>query len=241
MPPAGREFGDARHSREGNNAAVFGPDAELALSLEWGVRDRLGYLVGVRRWGKRTLHRAGVSRRRPPAPEAPRRPAPRRRSGLAGSPRCGRRSVRRSARHSDEHPLVGRMHLTHRRRQPTLLRGVELAPSAVAVAVGFGLPIFRPQQHPRHAGPASHADRARDRSFGGAPFVLETQDLAYPSHRHSLGWHRLPPPVTVTTSIEPPANRTSDRHRTRGRLIPEPLADLLRKQHNRPSQIVGFL
>jgi hypothetical protein len=34
MPPARRQIGDARHSREGNNAAVFGPDAELALSLE---------------------------------------------------------------------------------------------------------------------------------------------------------------------------------------------------------------
>ena len=32
MPPAGREFGDARHSREGDDAAVFGADAELALS-----------------------------------------------------------------------------------------------------------------------------------------------------------------------------------------------------------------
>ena len=52
MPPARRQIGDARHSREGNNAAVFGPDAELALSLERRSCHRLRYVAGASRRGK---------------------------------------------------------------------------------------------------------------------------------------------------------------------------------------------
>jgi hypothetical protein len=36
LPPA-REIGDAGHAREGDNAAVIGADAELALSLKRGA------------------------------------------------------------------------------------------------------------------------------------------------------------------------------------------------------------
>jgi len=54
----------------------------------------------------------------------------------------------------DKHALAGRMRLPHGRRQPALPGAVQLAPAAVAVAVGFGLPIFLPQQHQGDAGPA---------------------------------------------------------------------------------------
>jgi hypothetical protein len=37
MPPTGRELGDARHVWEGDDAAVLGVAAELALSLERGA------------------------------------------------------------------------------------------------------------------------------------------------------------------------------------------------------------
>ena len=39
---------------------------------------------------------------------------------------------------------------------------------------------------------ARNPQRSGDRPVRRAAFMLETQDLAYPSHRHSLGWHRLP-------------------------------------------------
>lgn len=35
IPPAGRQIGNSRHVREGDNSAVLGADAELALSFEW--------------------------------------------------------------------------------------------------------------------------------------------------------------------------------------------------------------
>ena len=38
--PAAREFRDARLAGEGNDAAVLGADAELALSLDRGARHR---------------------------------------------------------------------------------------------------------------------------------------------------------------------------------------------------------
>ena len=47
MPPPAREIGDARHAREGDDAAVFGADAELALSLERRACHRLEYVAGA--------------------------------------------------------------------------------------------------------------------------------------------------------------------------------------------------
>jgi hypothetical protein len=44
---------------------------------------------------------------------------------------------------------------------------------------------------------AGDAQRACDRPVTGAALVLEAHDLPYPSHRHSLGWHRLPRPSLV--------------------------------------------
>ena len=41
-------------------------------------------------------------------------------------------------------------------------------------------------------GAAREAQRPRDLTIGRATFVFEPQDLAYSSHRHSLGWHRSP-------------------------------------------------
>jgi hypothetical protein len=37
IPPAGRQIGNARHVTEGNDAAVLGADAELALRLRRGA------------------------------------------------------------------------------------------------------------------------------------------------------------------------------------------------------------
>jgi hypothetical protein len=37
MPPPAREIGDARHVKEGDNAAFVGTNAGLALSLERGA------------------------------------------------------------------------------------------------------------------------------------------------------------------------------------------------------------
>ena len=48
-----------------------------------------------------------------------------------------------------------------------------------------------PLQGQRH-GAARQAQRAGDRPVAGAALVLQAQDLAYASHRHSLGWHRSP-------------------------------------------------
>jgi hypothetical protein len=158
-------------------------------------------------------------------------------------------------------PLACRMHLTHRWRQPALPGAIDPAPATVAVAVGFGLPILLPQQHPRNARPAQLAmdmgptgaglatrslcmaragvkrclqhpvghchwqppaqlhcaairprvsatvvratliERAIARSV--TPLALEAQDLAYPSHRHSLGWHQLPGPLWPQRAAEP--------------------------------------
>jgi len=41
-------------------------------------------------------------------------------------------------------------------------------------------------------GAARDAQRPGDLTIGSATFVFEPQDLAYSSHRHSLGWHRSP-------------------------------------------------
>src|SRR5215472_5155894 len=41
-------------------------------------------------------------------------------------------------------------------------------------------------------GAARDAQRPGDLAVAGATFVFEPQDLAYSSHRHSLGWHRSP-------------------------------------------------
>jgi len=158
----------------------------------------------------------------------------------------------------DEHALAGGMALSHRWRQPTLPGPVQLAPTAIAIATGFGGPIFFPQQHQRDAGPAKFAmdmcpirlgfatpalrragagvqhrfqhavrqccrqrpgkprgrgafegeshraagdpERASNRPFGRATLVFEAQDLSHTSHRHFLGWHRLPRPSFPTTS-----------------------------------------
>jgi hypothetical protein len=48
MPPSAREIGDARHAGEGDNAAVVGADAELALSLERRACRRLAYVAASR-------------------------------------------------------------------------------------------------------------------------------------------------------------------------------------------------
>jgi len=39
---------------------------------------------------------------------------------------------------------------------------------------------------------ARDAQRSGDLPVAGAAFLFEPQDLAYSSHRHSLGWHRSP-------------------------------------------------
>ena len=46
--------------------------------------------------------------------------------------------------------------------------------------------------HGQRDGAAREAQRSGDLPVAGAAFVLEAQDLAYSSHRHSLGWHRSP-------------------------------------------------
>jgi hypothetical protein len=47
MPPAGWKISDARHAREGDDAAVFKTDAELTLSLDRRACHRLGYVAGA--------------------------------------------------------------------------------------------------------------------------------------------------------------------------------------------------
>jgi hypothetical protein len=51
------QIGDAWHAREGDNAAIVGADAGLALSLERGACHRLGYVARTRRRGKPRLLR----------------------------------------------------------------------------------------------------------------------------------------------------------------------------------------
>src|SRR5205823_2161095 len=65
---------------------------------------------------------------------------------------------------------------------------------------------------------ARNPQRLGDRPLGGATLVLEAQDLSYTSHRHSLGWHRLPPPVIIVTSraILPPSGRAIATPRVAG-------------------------
>ena len=41
---------------------------------------------------------------------------------------------------------------------------------------------------------ARNPQRSGNRPVRGTALVLEAQDLAYASHRHSLGWHRFPRP-----------------------------------------------
>src|SRR5215471_7916510 len=50
---------------------------------------------------------------------------------------------------------------------------------------------------------ARDANRSGNRSLGRATLILEAQDLSYTSHRHSLGWHRLPRSSFPTTSKRP--------------------------------------
>ena len=63
----------------------------------------------------------------------------------------------------------------------------------------------------RH-GAAGNAERARDRPVAGTAGMLQAQDLAHTSHRHSLGWHRLPHPSLVRDGQEaadPPSGRAT--------------------------------
>jgi hypothetical protein len=56
-----------------------------------------------------------------------------------------------------------------------------------------------------------HAQGPRDRPVAGAACVLEAQDLPYTSHRHSLGWHRLPRPSLARDGQEEAASPPSGR------------------------------
>jgi hypothetical protein len=59
---------------------------------------------------------------------------------------------------------------------------------------------------------AGNPQRSADRPVGGAASVLEPQDLSYASHRHPLGWHRLPRPSLVRDGQEaadPPSGRAT--------------------------------
>ena len=61
-------------------------------------------------------------------------------------------------------------------------------------------------------GAAGNAERARDRPVAGTTGMLQAQDLAHASHRHSLGWHRLPHPSLVRDGQEaadPPSGRAT--------------------------------
>jgi hypothetical protein len=57
MPPAGWKISDARHTREGDDAAVFGTDAEPSLSLERRACHRAGYVAAWRREQKKNSAR----------------------------------------------------------------------------------------------------------------------------------------------------------------------------------------
>jgi hypothetical protein len=52
MPPTGREIGDARHVRKGDDAAVLETDALLARSFERGACHRPENVAGTPRGGK---------------------------------------------------------------------------------------------------------------------------------------------------------------------------------------------
>ena len=61
-------------------------------------------------------------------------------------------------------------------------------------------------------GAAGNAERARDRPVARTAGMLQAQDLAHASHRHSLGWHRLPRPSLVRDGQEaadPPSGRAT--------------------------------
>ena len=60
MTPARRQIRDTRHGGEGNDAAVFGADAGLALSLERRACHRLRNVAGSWHRGKRPLARVYV-------------------------------------------------------------------------------------------------------------------------------------------------------------------------------------
>ena len=60
-------------------------------------------------------------------------------------------TVQRRAGVIDEHPLAGDMALPHGRRQPPLPGAIELAVTAIAVAVGVDGAMLLPQQLQRHA------------------------------------------------------------------------------------------
>ena len=111
--------------------------------------------------------------------------------------------------------------------------GLGLAPLALLAAVAG---IQHRLQHPvgqrrrqrpaqaRRRGPlqgqrdgaARQAQRAGDLPVAGAAFVLQAQDLAYASHRHSLGWHRSPARHCLTSRAPSTAQRSSACHPSRG-------------------------
>jgi hypothetical protein len=59
---------------------------------------------------------------------------------------------------------------------------------------------------------ARNPQRSGDRPVGRAALLLEARDLSYASHRHSLGWHRSPPVMIMTSKGASPAQWSSDRH-----------------------------
>ena len=74
-----------------------------------------------------------------------------------GPPRLAGRCIdhrKRRAGVIDEHALAGDMVLPHRRRQPRLPGAVELAKTAIAVAVRMDGTMLLPQQLQRHPWPA---------------------------------------------------------------------------------------
>jgi hypothetical protein len=97
---------------------------------------------------------------------------------------------------------------------------------------------------------ARDANRSGNRSLGRATLVLEAQDLSYTSHRHSLGWHRLPRPSFPhheQKAAPSPSGRPTAPPSKGGRLqigmaeiksesvagfIPESVADFLRNQQS---------
>jgi hypothetical protein len=72
----------------------------------------------------------------------------------------------------DEQTLAGRVRLAHGRRQPPFPGAVEIAPAAVAIAVGLPRPVLLPQQHERDAGPAQLAVDKGPVRLGLAPHPL---------------------------------------------------------------------